>query len=303
MATLRDIQRRIRSVKNTQQITKAMKMVAAAKLRRAQEDSVAARPYANKLTEMTGSLSASSSPEANPFFRQAEQESKVELILMTSDRGLCGGFNAQLTRMADKFIKDNPEAEVELNLIGKRAFDHFKNKSIEVINSMPIGGGRPEHSLASKLAQDATERFLKEEVDAVYIIYSEFQSALTQTPVLQKILPITAPGTEEEAEGTEKSAKGAGEPEKFVQSDKYLFEPSQEELLESILPKFVEVLIYRALLETSASEHGARMTAMDAASRSASDMIASLTLIYNRARQAAITKELMEIIGGAEALK
>jgi F-type H+-transporting ATPase subunit gamma len=289
MPSLRDIQRRIKSVKNTEQITKAMKMVSAAKLRRAQEDITAARPYADKLLEMISALSVNLSPDDHPLLAGAESN-RVDLILMTSDRGLCGGFNTQLFRKAERFIEDHPDSDVRLTLLGRRAELYFKRQSVEITSARPLGSKRPEYGFAKTFAREVIDAHTSEAPGEVYLIYSHFQSALTQKPVVQKLLPITPP----EAEETVKSDEIAGS---------YIFEPSDEGLLETILPKHVEVQIFRSLLESAASEHGARMTAMDSASRNAAEMIGSLTLWYNRARQAAITRELMEIIGGAEALK
>lgn len=284
MATLRDIKRRIKSVKNTQQITRAMKMVSAAKLRRAQEDIVAARPYSDKIKSIVASL-AGGVTETHPLISKAPN-GKIELVLLTSDRGLCGGFNTQLIRMAERFIREKSDsAEISLNVIGRRAFDHFKSRGLKITKMRLFGGSRPTIASAREVASEIIDRYLKDESGEVYIIYSEFKSALTQKPTAEKLLPITP------AEDKKESLAG------------FLFEPSVEAVFESLLPKYVEVCVLRAMLENAASEHGARMTSMDSASRNAADMIGSLTLKYNRVRQAAITKELMEIIGGAEALK
>jgi F-type H+-transporting ATPase subunit gamma len=294
MASLKDIKRRIKSVKSTQQITKAMKMVSAAKLRRAQEDIIAARPYADKMLGMISTLSANVSPEDHPLLAKVETN-KVEVILIASDRGLCGGFNSSLLRTAERFIEEHPDSEISLNLMGKRAVEYFKRRAVRVAASRPVGVKRPDYAFGATVARELIDSFLKDGPGEVYLVYSVFKSALTQRPVVQKLLPITP--QEVPAEAPPESKQGAEEKE-----GAYLFEPSVDEVLETLLPKYVEVQIFRALLESAASEHGARMTAMDAASRSASEMIDSLTLRYNRARQAAITKELMEIIGGAEAL-
>ncbi len=340
MATLSDIKRRISSVKNTQQITRAMKMVSAAKLRRAQDDIVATRPYADKIKTLVGSLSGMVSPDSNPLFQKsaeaqdpkgskkakktkkqeesaqarygAEEEAvaakkKIELILLTSDRGLCGGFNTSLIRMAEGFLDDHPDDEVTLYLIGKRGADYFKRR--EGNKSRDIGVARPDYAMARAIAAEITEDYLEDRADEVFVIYSEFQSALTQEPVLQKILPATPPpvkGSAEDEEGAETGGEGetdTGDTGGVSDMDECILEPSAQEVLDSLLPKYIEVQVFRSLLESSASEHGARMTSMDSASRNASDMIDNLTLIYNRVRQAAITKELMEIISGSEALK
>ena len=288
MPNLSDIKRRIKSVKNTQQITKAMKMVSAAKLRRAQENIVAARPYAEKMYEMIASISSKlPAEESHPLF-SAKEEGKIEVVLITSDRGLCGGFNSTLIRLAEKFMVEHAERELVFNFIGKRGGEHFKKRDITIAKSMSIGNKAPGYELAAEIATDIIASYGQEEngTNEVYAIFSEFQSALVQTPTVLKILPMEPP----ESEGD-------------VDQRELLFEPGPREVLDSLLPKYVEGQVFRALLESVASEHGARMTSMDSASKNASSMIDGLTLQYNRVRQAAITKELMEIIGGSEALK
>jgi F-type H+-transporting ATPase subunit gamma len=287
MSNLRDIKRRIKSVKNTQQITKAMKMVSAAKLRRAQENIVAARPYAEKMQEMIASISSKlPAEESHPLFT-AKEEGKIEVVVITSDRGLCGGFNSGLIRLAENFIDEHSDREIIFNFIGKRGGEYFKRRDINIGKSIPIGNKAPGYELASVVARDIIASYKQEEdgTNEVYAIYSEFQSALVQHPTVQKILPMEPP----EGEAEEQS--------------ELIFEPDPKEVLDSLLPKYVEGQIFRSLLESAASEHGARMTSMDSASKNASSMIDSLTLQYNRVRQAAITKELMEIISGSEALK
>ena len=292
MPSLRDIKRRIKSVKNTQQITKAMKVVSAAKLRKAQEEIEKARPYAGKMLGLIESLASKASPDSHPLL-EVRPVKKVGLALFTSDRGLCGGFNTNLIRRASRYMASRDDCEFVLYLVGKRGGEFYKRRTIEIMKSLPIGTRAPEYTLAVDVAGDLTGAFLKEDVDEVQIIFSEFQSALTQVPQTLQILPVSTEA-EEGAEEAPAEEGGAGE---------YHYEPNENAVLASLLPKYVEVQIFRALLETSASEHGARMTAMDSASKNASEMIDSLTLKYNRLRQAAITKELMEIIGGAEALK
>ncbi len=289
MPSLKDIKRRIKSVKNTQQITKAMKMVSAAKLKRAQDEIVAARPYADKMLGLIASLASKTSSDSHPLLA-ATGGNKVAVLLYTSDRGLCGGFNAQLLRTTERFLRENKDSELSLYLIGKRGNEYFKRRPTKIMKFRTIGSGRPVYSTAVDIANEVISAYLKGELDEVHIIYSRFQSALTQVPVVERLLPISTPKGEEKKEG----AADEGE---------FLFEPTEGAVLASLLPKYVEVQAFRALLETSASEHGARMTAMDSASKNAAEMIGGLTLKYNRLRQAAITKELMEIIGGAEALK
>ena len=288
MATLRDIKRRIKSVKSTQQITKAMKMVSAAKLKRAQDDITAARPYAQKMVELITSLASKTSPESHALL-SGTGGPNVGIILVTSDRGLCGGFNATLLRTTERFIREQNDSKISLYLIGKRGIEYFKRRPFDIKKAVPTGSGRPSYAGAAEIAREVIGLYLKNELDEVHIIYSEFKSALTQKPVAQKLLPIAAQAREE--------AAGGQTPVEI------LYEPSVDDVLNGLLPKFIEVQVFRALLESSASEYGARMTAMDSASKNASEMIGSLTLMYNRIRQAVITKELMEIIGGAEALK
>ncbi|MFQ5466248.1 MAG: ATP synthase F1 subunit gamma [Thermodesulfobacteriota bacterium] len=291
MATLSDIKRRIKSVKNTQQITKAMKMVSAAKLRRAQEEIVAARPYAEKMVGLITSLASKASPDSHPLL-SIRPGNKVGVVLITSDRGLCGGFNSTLIRTVERLISEKSGSEVRLYLMGRRASEHFKRRAKDVLKSGPLAKARPDYPMAAGAAADLTGAYLAEELDEVYLVYSEFKSALSQIPVVQQLLPVSTGGGEETAGVA--GEEGGGE---------YLYEPSEGAVLASLLPKYVEVQLFRALLESAASEHGARMTAMDSASKNAAEMIGALTLQYNRVRQAAITKELMEIIGGAEALK
>ncbi len=286
MATLKAIRKRIGSIRNTQQITKAMKMVSAAKLRRAQEAVLAARPYAEKMTALLKNLSARISREAHPLL-MGREEKKVDLLLLTSDRGLCGGYNANLIRAAERFIRDRgPDKPTHLILVGRKGVDYFRRRKVEIadrhVNISPI----PPQALAGEIAEKLIGRFLREESDETYILYSQFRSALSQVPTLHKLIPVVVTGEEVEGQATE-----------------YLVEPDIEALLSSLLPKVVEVAIYRALLEAAASEHGARMTAMDSATTNAAEMISSLTLQMNRARQASITKELLEIVSTAEALK
>jgi F-type H+-transporting ATPase subunit gamma len=288
MATLKAIRKRIGSVRNTQQITKAMKMVSAAKLRRAQEAAVAARPYAEKMTELLKNVAARVSSEAHPLLR-AREEKKILLVLFTSDRGLCGGYNANLIRAAEAFIRRNSaEKEVELTLVGRKGADHFRRRRASIVDRYIAILATPAEELASEIAQKLIARFLGGETDAVYILYSQFRSALSQVPTLEKLLPVSV-SKADEAEAQ--------------QMTEYLYEPGVAQLLASLLPRITEVATQRALLEATASEHGARMTAMDSATGNAAKMIGSLTLQMNRARQASITRELMEIVGTAEALK
>jgi F-type H+-transporting ATPase subunit gamma len=288
MATLKAIRKRISSVRNTQQITKAMKMVSAAKLRRAQEAAVAARPYAEKMTELLKNVAARVAIEAHPLL-QTREEKKLDLVLFTSDRGLCGGYNANLIRAAEAFLRRHaPDKEVELTLIGRKGADHFRRRRAPIADRYLNVLATAPDELAALIGQKLISRFVNGETDAVYILYSHFRSALSQVPTLEKLLPVALSETDD----------GAAQ-----QLTEYLYEPGIEQLLASLLPRITEVAVQRALLEATASEHGARMTAMDSATSNAAKMIGSLTLQMNRARQASITRELMEIVGTAEALK
>jgi F-type H+-transporting ATPase subunit gamma len=287
MATLKAIRKRISSVRNTQQITKAMKMVSAAKLRRAQDAAIAARPYAEKMTELLANVAARVSSAAHPLL-EGREEKKILLVLFTSDRGLCGGYNANLIRAAEAFIRKNSgDTEIELALVGRKGADYFRRRRSAIADRYIGILATPADELAAEIGQKLIARFTNRETDAVYILYSRFRSALSQVPTLEKILPIALAESAEVAE----------------HATEYLYEPGVEQLLASLLPRITDVAIQRALLEAIASEHGARMTAMDSATSNASKMIGSLTLQMNRARQASITRELMEIIGTAEALK
>jgi F-type H+-transporting ATPase subunit gamma len=283
MPSLKDLRKRIGSVRSTQQITKAMKMVAAARLRRAQEAAERARPYAAKLTEMFTAVVAGLSEEAHPLLARRE-ERRIDLVLLTSDRGLCGGFNSNLVRQSETFLREHQDREVQLMLVGRKGRDYYRRRRItplvERTGVVPAGVG----DISRELAERVTARFAEDQTDAVYLLYSRFQSAIAQIPTVVRLLPVDTPP--EDASPVE-----------------YIFEPPRPELLARLLPRYVETRMLQALLESIASELGARMTAMDNATRNASEMIDRLTLSMNRARQAAITTELMEIVSGAEALK
>jgi len=288
MATLRDIRSKIGAVKKTQQITKAMNMVAASKLRGAQMRMENFRPYASKFLEVINNLSSRIDPESFPLMAQRPVK-KVELINLTADRGLCGSFNVNLINQAEKFWKAKVREQIEVSLVtvGKKGSDYFRRRKANVRNAYTDLFSSFDMTVAAAIGQEAMENFLLGQADEVYLLYGEFISLAIQRPRLQKLLPITPPA----AEGTQ-----TGGPD-------YLFEPSPEAIFEELLPRYVNVQIYRGMLENSASEQAARMAAMDNASRNCKDLINSLTLVYNKARQSAITKELMDIVGGAEALK
>jgi F-type H+-transporting ATPase subunit gamma len=284
---LRDILRRIRSVKSTQQITKAMKAVSASKLRKAQAAMMAARPYANKMVTVLGSLASRAPREYHPLLAHRGSR-RVEFLILTSDRGLCSSFNTNIMKRAVVLFNEKKaeNCDITLNVVGRKGKDYLKRRGYEVRKEWTGISGHLSYTHASMIAQEVIENYVNAEVDEVYIIYNEFKSALSQIVQAEKILPIEPP-----------EATATGE------AGDYIYEPSPETVLSTLLPKYVEFQVYRALLESEASELGARMSAMDSASNNAKDMISKLTLKYNKARQAAITKELMEIIGGAEALK
>ncbi|ABB16151.1 ATP synthase F1 subunit gamma [Carboxydothermus hydrogenoformans] len=281
MPSMRDLRRRIKSIKNTQQITKAMKMVAAAKLRRAQEMVVASRPYAKRIKDVLARAAAATTETAHPLLIKREVKA-TGYVLITADRGLCGGFNANLIRKATVELKEfsNPK----LITVGRKGRDFFKKRGYEIVGEFTNLGESISFDAARVIAGFIMEKYLDGTFDEVYLVFSEFVNPLVQRPQTLKLLPLEAPAEE----------SGGGE---------YIFEPSADAVLNTLLPKYVEVQVYRALLESKASEHGARMTAMDTATENATEMIAKLTLQLNRARQAAITKEIAEIVGGAAALE
>ncbi|WP_206811210.1 ATP synthase F1 subunit gamma [Paradesulfitobacterium ferrireducens] len=281
MAGVRDIRRRIRSVRNMQQITKAMKMVAAAKLRKAQEKVVSARPYARQLQEILARLAQAQVDVTHPLLDRRPVQ-KVGYVLITSDRGLCGGFNANLIRMTSGILAEQSKG-TGLVTVGRKGRDFFRRGKVEIINEFTGLGDDPSFLQAQQIAGEVMSRYQKGEFDEVYLVYTEFITAIQQKPTLMKVLPIEQP------EGK--------------LGRQYIFEPSPEEILARLLPKYVETVIFRTLLESKASEQGARMTAMGSATDNAKEMIDRLTLQMNRARQAAITKEISEIVGGAAALE
>ena len=289
MASLKAIRKRITSVKSTQKITKAMKMVSAAKLRRAQDAATAARPYADKLSELLRSVASrigtASDTEAHPLLQARAEERNVHVLLVTADRGLCGGYNANLIRKAEIFLQERGRERVRMTLVGRRGFDYFKKRSVTIADKHINLFGGPTAELTVTIGTRLAAEFAEGTVDGVYLIYGAFRSALVQTPTLLQLLPVPTDA------GAQQAALD------------YLYEPSSAELLDRLVRQYITVLIHRAFLEATASEHGARMTAMESATNNAADMINRLTLDMNRARQATITKELMEIVGGAEALK
>ena len=292
MAGVRDIRRRIRSVKNTQQITGAMEMVAAAKLRRAQEKAVLARPYADKIGDVVQHLIKAEGIPEHPLTLSRPVKT-VCFLVMNADRGLCGAYNTNILRRAVQSTRDIPEgAEVTLVTVGRKARDFFRKRGYNVLGEYINLGDNPDFVQAREIAQFVVNLFAEEAVDEVRIVYAEFVTTLQQIPRARKLLPFDV-GENEKPEG-----------EKFLLRTDYIYEPNDVDMLmDAVLPKFIEAQVYRAMLEGKASEQGARMTAMGAATENAKEMIGNLTLTMNKARQAAITKELLEIVGGAEALK
>ena len=279
-----DIRRRIRSVKNTQQITKAMKMVAAAKLRRAQERMFAARPYAAGLRQVLASVSTRVDLSAHPLLQTREPERNVVIVVVTADRGLCGAFNANVIRAAQNFIREHSFEGVQLVTIGRKASDFFRRRTIPIRRQVFVAQALSLDT-AREIADDLIKDFISGDIDGVYVVYNEFKSLIAQQVRADRLLPI--------------AREFEAAPEQ--QAIDYLYEPGPEAILSDLLPKHIEFQLYRVLLESAAAEQGARMTAMEAATKNASDMINHLTLTYNRIRQAAITKEIIEIVSGASA--
>ena len=285
MPSLIDIRRRIRSVKNMQQITKAMKMVSAAKLRRAQERAVASRPYARIMQRMLSNVAAASvgNEDVNELpLLQVRDEKRIQLIVVSSDTGLAGAFNSNLLRSAQKFVDEHSGADLKVETIGRKSRDYFKKRKYNVSGEYVGIVEKPKIEQAREIASKMIEAYSKAELDAVYLVVNEFKSVMAPNLVLKKILPVELPAE-------------AGE-----QID-YIWEQSPKEILGDLLPRYVEMSIYRALLESLSAYHAARMTAMDAASSNAGDVIQTLTLNLNRVRQASITREIIEIVSGAAA--
>ena len=296
MASLRAIRTRIKSVRNTQKITKAMKLVAAAKLRRAQDAVLRTRPYAEALNELLGSLAAArvaAEIPPHPLMEVRENPKRIEVVLLTSDRGLCGGFNSNIIRRAQRFVVEEADKYdvIQFSTIGRRGRDFAKKRGIQTRKDYVGFFGRLRFAMAKQVADDLIVEFRERNLDAVFLLYNQFRSAIAQSITLTQLLPIVAPPSKERA--------GEGG---FI-TPEHLYEPSRPALLEHLIPRQLAMQIWRALLESEASEHGARMTAMDSATKNANEMIGRLSLQYNRARQASITKELMEIVSGAEAQK
>jgi len=285
MPSLIDIRRRVRSIRNTQQITKAMKMISAARLRKAQERALAARPYGKMLREMLANVAsaASQNPDAggNPLLA-VRPEKKILAVVVTADRGLAGGFNANLLKLAQRFVNEHRDAELSFELIGRKGRDYFRKREARISGEHLDMMRSLNLAYADKIADAIIERFSSGEIDAVYMFVNEFKSVMAPTLSETRLLPIEVPKSQEQVD--------------------YIYEQKPEELLGTLLPRYIKLQVYSALLESVAAEHAARMTAMDAASSNATDVIDKLTLYMNRVRQASITREIIEIVSGAAAL-
>ena len=295
MPNLLDIRRRIKSVKNTQQITKAMKMVSAAKLRRAQDRVVTAHPFANKMAEVLGELAKRTDEDFHHPLLDYRGDQRYLLVLITADKGLCGAFNTNLTKAAQAFMRENADKTIEIMAIGRKGRDFFRNRRAAISSEYigVTGKGRVEFSEALEVARAIINQYTEDTgIDKVYVVYNEFKSVLSQRVVLEQLLPV-ARAKQEEPETKSQ------QPVTLID---YVYEQPPEEMFGQLLPRLIETQLFRALLESVASEHGARMTAMDSASKNASELIESLTLNMNRIRQAAITNEIIEVVSGAAAL-
>jgi F-type H+-transporting ATPase subunit gamma len=287
MPSLIDLRRRIRAVKNTQQITKAMKMVAASKLRRAQDRIVSARPYALQMQRVLSRVASRVDPSTHPLLamREVRPSGKTLIVVVTADKGLCGSFNTNIIKAAGGFIRDSQQV-CTLGLVGRKGRDFFGRRGFEVLYEQIGIFQKLRYQDAQAIAQMAIEAFVEERVDRVVLVYNEFKSVMSQRVVVEQLLPI--------------ARADVGDP--TGPEVDYLYEPSPPEIFNQLLPRFIEVQVYRALLESSAAEHAARMTAMDTATKNSADMISSLTLYMNKVRQAAITREIIEVVSGAQAL-
>ncbi len=283
MPNLRDVKQRIRSVKNTEQMTKAMKLVSASKLRKAQVAIQTARPYAHKMREVMNHLVARCNKDLHPLLDN-RTGNRVLLVVITADRGLCGAFNSNIVKMTQELIRENTDREIALFIVGKKGLDFFQSRPYKIQDKY-LGWTKDfEYLKAVEIGDMLAQLFIENKTDRIYMVYNEFKSIMQQKVIREQLLPIVS--------------EEAGD-----DLTDYIYEPDEETILEDLLKRYMTTQIYRAFLESSASEHGARMTAMDSASRNAKEMIGKLTLFYNRTRQAHITKELIEIVNGAEALK
>lgn len=288
MATLRDIKRRIKAVQSTSKITKAMKMVSAAKFRKAQQRMFELRPYAERMGNILSSLAGGAEGEMHPLL-VVRPRKNIEVLVITSDRGLCGAFNTNILKAGTKHVAELQKEgfEVSISCVGRKARDYFKRRNVELQKAWTGISGKISYANAQEIAGEIIEKYTDETVDEVVLIYNEFKSAIAQKVVIAKLLPLAPIEASEET----------------LPVYNFIYEPTKQEIFSRLVPKNVEIQIFRALIESQASEEAARMAAMENATKSANDMISSLTLQYNKARQATITKELMDIVGGVEALK
>lgn len=288
MATLRDIKRRIKAVQSTSKITKAMKMVSAAKFRKAQQRMFEFRPYAERMGNILSSLASGGETDLHPLMAVRPRKN-VEVIIVTSDRGLCGAFNTNILKAATKHVADLKKEgfEVSISCVGRKARDYFKRRSVEMARTWTGISGKISFGNAQEIAASVIENYTNETIDEVIVIYNEFKSVIAQRVVVAKLLPLSPIQAAEETSAVYNM----------------IYEPTKEEIFTRLVPKNVEIQVFRALIESQASEEAARMTAMENATKAANEMIGSLTLQFNKARQATITKELMDIVGGVEALK
>ena len=319
MASLRDIRKRIRSIKSQQKITRAMKLVSASKLRRAQQAIVAARPYAEGLRHVILHVAERAGENEHPLLAKREHVNKALVVVFTSDRGMAGAFNANAIRAAERFLRDNLAAPgpgdatkikvIELGTIGRRGRDYFRRKNLAIRNEYAGVYDGMSFTRAREIADEIAKAFVEQDLDAVYFVYNEFKSAMTQIVRVEQLLPIAPenPSDGSPAGGVpDMPRSGATTGDESHKPDSqldYVYEPERAKLLDSLLPRYLATQVWRTLLESLASEHGARMSAMESATKNATELIGKYTLVYNRARQAAITKELMEIVSGSEAQK
>jgi F-type H+-transporting ATPase subunit gamma len=289
MATLRDIRQKIGAVKKTQQITRAMNMVAAARLRSTQGKMENFEPYARKFAEVLGNIAGRVEPDAHPLLVPKETVERVELLHFTADRGLCGSFNMNSIARAEAWVRERQKEGVEcsLTLVGKKGRDYFRKRDLEITADHINVYGKVDIAFTNQMTQGFIDRYLAGEIDELYMLYSRFVSIVKQEPTFVKLMPIEPPRQEEHVEAMAE----------------YLYEPGAEELLVELLPKHISVQIFNAFLQNEVSENAARMAAMDNATNNCAELVENLTLVYNKARQAAITAELMDIVGGAEALR
>lgn len=294
--SLKDLRRRVKSIKSTKQITRAMEMVSAAKLRRAQEALLAARPYASKLQELLASLAGSASVESHPLFQERESGPQI-IVVFTSDRGLCGSFNANLIRIVERQLKGNPGVDWQLYCIGKKGYEYFSSRQWPIIDKKLDLGGRPDNDMAREISDELLGRFESGEASAVHLAYPMFVTLAINKPVIQRFLHLSAEDLAVQETGESEESE-----EKKKHEIDYILEPSPERVFNALLPRYLTSRIYITLAEVFTSEHSARMLAMNNATRACDDLSDSLTLQMNKARQAQITRELIEIISGAQAV-